>query len=130
MLHKLFLLGFLLTLPIEAFAHHAFSAEYDKARKVTVQGTVVRFEWTNPHVWLYVDTKEADGKTVQWQCEGGSPNALTRAGWSKDIFKQGDAVTIDAYGAKDGTSKCNISFVKLSSGRRLFAGLEDETSGK
>ena len=108
--------------PLQAIAHHAFAAEFDRAKRVTVQGTVAKLEWSNPHIWIYVDTKDQDGKMVRWQCEGGSPNTLTRQGWRKDSLKQGDPVTIDGYRAKDGSNTCNSSTVKFADGRRLFAG--------
>ena len=108
--------------PLQAIAHHAFAAEFDRTKRVTVQGTVAKLEWSNPHIWIYVDTKEQDGKVVRWQCEGGSPNTLTRQGWTKVSLKQGDPVSIDGYRAKDGSNTCNSSTVKLADGRRLFAG--------
>jgi hypothetical protein len=115
-------LSVLLLAPLQALAHHAFAAEFDRAKRVTVQGTVAKLEWSNPHIWIYVDAKEADGKVVRWQCEGGSPNTLIRQGWTKNSLKQGDPVSIDGYRAKDGSTTCNSSTVKLADGTRLFAG--------
>jgi Family of unknown function (DUF6152) len=116
----------LLLIPISVAAHHAFAAEFDRAKPVKVQGTVVKVEWTNPHIWVYVDTKDEKGSVVRWQCEGGSPNTLTRQGWTKDSLKQGDQVTIDGYRAKDGSNTCNSSAVMLADGKRLFAGSSPE----
>jgi hypothetical protein len=87
-----------------------------------VQGTVSKVEWTNPHIWIYIDTKDDKGAVVRWQCEGGSPNTLTRQGWRKDSLKEGDQVTIDGYRAKDGSNTCNSGSVTLADGKRLFAG--------
>ena len=78
---------------------------------------MVKVEWTNPHIWVYVDMKDDKGAVVRWQCEGGSPNTLTRQGWSKDSLKQGDQVAIDGYRAKDGSNTCNSSAVTLADGR-------------
>jgi hypothetical protein len=112
----------LLLVPVSLLAHHAFAAEFDRARPVKVQGTVSKVEWTNPHIWIYIDTKDDKGAVVRWQCEGGSPNTLTRQGWRKDSLKEGDQVTIDGYRAKDGSNTCNSGSVTLADGKRLFAG--------
>ncbi|MBI2150139.1 MAG: hypothetical protein HYU27_05990 [Acidobacteria bacterium] len=108
--------------PLAALAHHSFAAEFDASKPVVVQGTVTKVEWTNPHIWIYVDMKDAAGAVAHWQCEGGSPNTLVRQGWSKNSLKQGDQVTIDGSRAKDGTNTCNARAVKLADGKRLFAG--------
>lgn len=112
----------ILLVPISVTAHHAFAAEFDRAKPVKVLGSVVKMEWTNPHIWIYVDMKDEKGALTRWQCEGGSPNTLTRQGWSKDSLKQGDQVVIEGYRAKDGSNTCNSSSVTLADGKRLFAG--------
>jgi hypothetical protein len=112
----------LFLVPVSLFAHHAFAAEFDRAKPVKVQGAVAKVEWTNPHIWIYVDAKDDKGAVVRWQCEGGSPNTLTRQGWKKDSLKEGDQVTIDGYRAKDGSNTCNSGSVTLADGKRLFAG--------
>ena len=116
----------LLLLPVALTAHHAFAAEFDRAKPVKVQGSVVKMEWTNPHIWIYLDVKDEKGSVIRWQCEGGSPNTLTRQGWSRDSLKQGDQIVIDGYRAKDGTNTCNSSAVTLADGKRLFAGSSAE----
>ncbi|HZI50783.1 MAG TPA: DUF6152 family protein [Terriglobia bacterium] len=120
------LIAILLMGTVAFAAHHAFAAEFDRAKPVKVQGSVVKMEWTNPHIWIYVDMKDEKGAVVRWQCEGGSPNTLTRQGWSKDSLKQGDQVVIDGYRAKDGSNTCNSSSVTLADGKRLFAGSSAE----
>jgi hypothetical protein len=104
-----------------ARAHHSFAAEFDSEKPVTVQGAVQKVEWTNPHIWIYVDTKEA-GEVVRWQCEGGSPNTLARQGWSRDTLKVGDQVVIEGFRAKNGSNTCNSRVVRTADGKRLFAG--------
>ena len=121
------LIAVLILLPISLAAHHAFAAEFDRAKTVKVQGAVVKLEWTNPHIWIYVDAKDEKGAIVHWQCEGGSPNTLTRQGWTKESLKQGDQVTIDGYRAKDGSNTCNSSSVTLADGKKLFAGSSAES---
>jgi hypothetical protein len=112
----------MLAAPIPSLAHHSFAAEFDSEKPVTVQGAVQKVEWTNPHIWVYVDMKSADGKVERWQCEGGSPNTLTRQGWSRDTLKVGDQVVIEGFRAKNGSNTCNSRVVKTADGKRLFAG--------
>jgi hypothetical protein len=82
-------------------AHHSFSAFNTETEK-TITGVVNRFEWTNPHTWIWVDVQE-NGKTVTWGVEGMSPNYLSRRGWSKNTFKQGDKVTLTIRPMRDGS---------------------------
>jgi hypothetical protein len=91
---------------------------------------VTKVEWLNPHIYLYVDVKDASGNTVNWSVEGGPPNSLYRLGWRKDTLKPGDAVTIDAFRAKDGTSTANARNVLLPDGRKVFAGSADDGGPK
>jgi Family of unknown function (DUF6152) len=113
-------------------AHHSFAAEYDASKTVTLNGTVVKVEWLNPHIWIYIDAKDESGKVVRWQCEGGAPNSLVRNGWTRDALKNGDQVTINGALAKDASNTCNASRVTLADGRRLFNGSAEsqEKGGK
>jgi hypothetical protein len=103
-------------------AHHAFAAEYDENKRVTVTGTVTKFEWDNPHAWLYVDGKDANGKVTSWSFEMGSPNGLLHRGWTRTALKKGDQITIEGFAAKDGSNKANAGPVTLPNGRKLFGG--------
>ena len=103
-------------------AHHAFSAEFDANKTVTLKGTVTKLEWANPHIWVYLDVKDDRGTPEHWQCEGGPPNTLTRNGWTKDSLKTGDEITVDGALAKDGSKTCNARAVKMPDGRSVFAG--------
>ena len=107
---------------LPASAHHSFAAEFDASKQVTLTGSVTRVEWQNPHIWVYLDVKDQQGRVQPWQCEGGAPNTLTRNGWSKDSLRYGDQVTIDGSLAKDGSKTCNIRLAKLPDGRSVFAG--------
>src|SRR5437773_5641088 len=97
----------ILAVAVAAAAHHSFAAEFDATKPITLNGAVTKVEWRNPHIWVYLDAKDTDGKVTPWQCEGGAPNALTRQGWTRETLKQGDAITIEGFRAKDGTPTCN-----------------------
>ena len=113
-------------------AHHAFSAEFDQAKPVKVQGEISRLEWTNPHAWLFIDSKGTDGKVVTWRFEMGAPTALLRAGWSKRDIKPGPQVTVSGFLARSGGSVGNAYQVRLADGRDLFAAssLKDAADAK
>ena len=115
-----------------SIAHHAFSAEFDQAKPVKVSGEIARLEWTNPHAWIFIDSKDAAGKVVTWRFEMGAPNALLRAGWSKSDIKPGTQVTISGFLARSGGAVGNAFQVRLPDGRDLFAAssLKDAAEGK
>jgi hypothetical protein len=103
-------------------AHHSFAAQYDREKQVTLQGTVTRLEWMNPHIYFYMDVKDAAGATANWAIEGGAPTSLYRAGWRKDSLKVGDAVTVHGYLARNGTKLANMRAAILPDGREVFGG--------
>ena len=103
-------------------AHHAFAAEFDVNQPVKVHGTITKIEWVNPHAWLYVDVKDADGKVVNWHFELGPPNALIRLGWKKDAIPAGLEVDISGFRAKNGEAVGNGRSIILPDGRELFSG--------
>src|SRR5690242_18310503 len=90
----------LLVAAIPVAAHHAFAAEFDVNDPVKVRGTTTKLDWTNPHAWLYVDVKDAEGKVVNWRFELGAPNALIRLGWKKDTIPSGLEVMVEGFRAK------------------------------
>lgn len=102
-------------------AHHSFAAEFDDKQPVKLDGVVVKFDFMNPHSWIYLDVKNSDGVVVRWSVETGSTNALFRRGWRKDSLRAGDHITIDAFRAKDGSNTANASTVKLPDGRQVSA---------
>jgi hypothetical protein len=103
-------------------AHHAFAAEFDAKKPVTMTGTVSKVAWTNPHAHIHLDVKDEAGKVTSWDLELGSPNALMRRGWSGRTLKAGDVVTVNGYLAKDGSPLANARTVTMSDGRKVFAG--------
>ena len=102
-------------------AHHSFAAEYDANKPVTIHGSVVRVEWTNPHARFYVETKESNGSIVTWNLELASPNVLVRQGWTRNSLKIGDEITVTGSSAKDGSKMANARDVTLASGKKVFA---------
>ena len=104
------------------WAHHAFSAEYDSTKPLTLRGTVTKVEWINPHVHFYMDVMDQTGAVAHWACQVGSPNALQARGWKRGSLKVGDSVSVRAYRAKAGTNLVNARSVQLSSGAWIFAG--------
>ena len=108
------------------FAHHSFAAEYDDNKPLSLTGVVVKWELINPHGWITLDAKDADGKVIRWMIETGNPNALIRAGWRKDSLKPGDQVIVQAYQAKDGSHTANGRSVTLPDGRKVLAGSSDD----
>ena len=103
-------------------AHHAFAAEFDVNQPVKVHGTIQKVAWVNPHAWLYVDVKDAEGKVTNWRFELGPPNALFRLGWKKDAIAQGTEVDISGFRAKNGENVANGRSIMLPDGKELFSG--------
>jgi hypothetical protein len=108
--------------PAAADAHHSFAAQYDSTKQVTLQGTISKVEWMNPHVYFYVDVPDDTGKLVNWAVEGGAPNVLYREGWKPTSLKVGDRVSILGSLARDGSKQVNALSFKLPDGRCVFAG--------
>lgn len=114
-----------------AFAHHSFAAEFDVKQPVTLKGTVTKVEWTNPHVWIYMDVTNEGGTVEHWQCENGAPNALARMGWTRNSLKAGDQVTVEGFRAKNDDKTANARQIILPDGRKVFSGsAEDGGPGK
>lgn len=105
-----------------ALAHHAFSAEFDANAPISVKGTVVKTEWINPHAWIHVQVKKADGNSEVWMIEGGTPNTLMRRGITKDSLPVGTELVVTGYQAKDGSNRANGRDITYPDGRKLFFG--------
>ena len=99
-----------------ALAHHSF-AMFDADKTVDIKGTVKEFQWTNPHSWLQVNVTDADGKTVEWSMEMGSPGGLARAGWRPKTVVPGDKVTVSIHPLKDGSPGGQLLKVTLPDGK-------------
>ncbi len=105
-----------------AWAHHAFAAEFDINKPVTLTGTVTQMEWINPHAWIHIDVKGPDGKITSWMVEGGSPNILLRRGFTKRSLETGTEIVITGYQAKSGENRANGANITFKDGKRLFLG--------
>ena len=109
-------------LSTSASAHHSFAAEFDAKQPVTLKGTVVKMEWINPHSWIHMDVKNADGTVTRWMVEGGTPNTLVRRGFTKASLKEGTEITVEGFRAKNGAFRANGADLILPDGKRLFMG--------
>ena len=106
------------------FAHHAASVAYHVDKTITVEGVVTEVKWENPHTWVYVDAKDADGKVVKWSFEGAVPNQLYRRGVTPAVLKPGVQVTIKAHPARDASRNAGeMTEVLGPDGKPIHAGL-------
>ena len=113
-------IGMLTAVPVRA--HHAFAAEFDSNRPVKMKGTVTKVEWTNPHSWVYLDVKTADGRVENWSFETAAPGALARRGFTKDYLKPGTEIVVEGFMSKGVPRRANGRDVFFPDGRRLFLG--------
>jgi hypothetical protein len=110
-------------------AHHSFAAEFDSAKSINITGVVTKVEWMNPHVYFYVDVKDPKtGKVANWGCEMGSPNGLTRTGWTRNTLKVGMVIQVEGSQAKDGSTVANARNVTVDGKKLGAASSETQTN--
>jgi hypothetical protein len=109
-------------IPVSVDAHHAFASEFDARKPIALRGKITKMEWINPHAWMHLEVKTADGTVENWMIEAGPPGALVRRGWKKDSVVPGTEVLVEGYQAIDGSKRANGRDVTFPDGTRLFAG--------
>jgi hypothetical protein len=109
------LTGIVAASAVTAYAHHSFAAQYDSNKPVKMAGVVTRLEWTNPHVYIFIDVTDKAGKVVNWGFEMGPPHMLQKAGWKKNSLSLGEQIEIEGWLARDGSNHANARRVTRSS---------------
>ena len=106
-----------------ASAHHSFGAEFDQNNPVTLTGDVIKFDWVNPHSWIYIDAvNQKSGQHEHWRVEGGAPSALLRRGWDRNTLKPGTNIVVRAFRARDGDTRASAAEISFPDGQTLSLG--------
>ena len=111
---------------VPALAHHAFAAEFDDKKPITLTGTLTKMLWVNPHGWIYLDVKGPDGKVESWAVEGGGGSGLLKRGLRKEDFNPGATLVVKGYRAKNGTLTVSGTTITFDDGRKYAFGASDE----
>jgi hypothetical protein len=127
-------LGILVLASGSLLAHHSFSAEFDGTKRIELTGIVTKVEWTNPHVWFYINVTDPEtGEVTNWGAEMGPPHGLQRSGWRRDTLKIGDEVSLEGSLARNGSKRVNSRNVTLTAtggrpGQTLDANSSENTT--
>ncbi len=104
-----------------AWAHHSLTGEFDTTVDIEVRGAITKVEWTNPHIWIYLDVTAENGDVAKWECEMGSPNQLVRQGWKKEDLPLGTVIRAQANPAREGENICSTRRITLDDGTPVFS---------
>ena len=109
---------------IPVYAHHSFSSEYDNAKRLTLKGKMIQFEFVNPHSWIHVEVTNPDGSKTLWKGETPPANVLYRNGWTKpmveEMVKKGEIVSLSGIAAKDGSNHVFAQNVTREDGKTVL----------
>jgi len=104
-----------------AWAHHSLVGEFDTSVNLEVRGAITKVEWTNPHIWIYLDVTADNGNVENWECEMGSPNQLIRQGWKKEDLPIGTIIRAQANPARQGEHICSTRRITMDDGTPIFS---------
>lgn len=104
-----------------AWAHHSLVGEFDTSVSIEVRGAITKIEWTNPHIWIYLDSTADNGDVTKWECEMGSPNQLIRQGWKKEDLPIGTIIRAQANPARVGENICSTRRITMDDGTPIFS---------
>src|SRR5882724_5320693 len=116
------LTSMLLLVPAVALAHHSYTAEFDTTRPIKLSGVLTKVEWSNPHIWLYLDVKDDKGNVTNWGFSASPPGMLQRRGITTNTLKVGEVLTISGHRAKDGSNNASGNVVTFADGRDALIG--------
>jgi hypothetical protein len=119
----------LLLVSVPVFAHHG-AASYDTSKMTTLKGTVTNVEWMNPHAEIFIEVNDTAGQAQKYIVESVSPLGLSRIGWTKDLLKQGDQVTVTGNLPKNGTHILRLKKIVLPSGKEFTIMSGEDYSGQ
>lgn len=111
-------------------AHHSFAAEFDSSKPVTMRGYVTKIEWTNPHVWFYLNVKDEKGVISNWGFEMGPPHGLQTRGWERNTMKIGQEVIVNGSLAKNGSNRVNARDVTVAATGTKLGAASSENNGQ
>jgi len=103
-----------------ASPHHAFASEFDINKPVSLTGPVTKMEWTNPHAWLFIEVEDENNNVQEWAVELVGINDLLRLGWGRDRVEVGDVLSVQGYGARNGTNTANAASVRITESDELL----------
>ena len=114
-------LAVLVVAVVPAAAHHSFAA-FDMTNQKTVTGAVKQVDWTNPHIWIWIDVANDKGGSDTYAFEGMSPNFLARRGWTRSTLHKGDTITVSYRPMRDGKNGGMFISGTMASGKVLTMG--------